>query len=245
MRGPRTSGDEPGAVHQGPHPGIVAFVFTSLFLAGLVPVTMLGGDTHFPSPLQPPEEVVSYFRTEGGKVRLCAFLQFASSIPLGIFTATMVSRLRFLGVTVAGPSIAQFGGLAASSAVAASSLVQWVLAQPGIADDFALTRALHFLTFAVGGPGYSVPLGLLIAGLSVPSFFFRLLPRWLCLYGLVLSLVGELSTLSLAIPGALFLIPLTRFPGFLWLIFAGFMLPHSPPGDARHPESSSTGQFKE
>jgi len=37
--------------------------------------------------------------------------------------------------------------------------------------------------------------------------------------------IGELSFFSLTIPGAVFLIPLTRFPSFLWLIAAGFMLP--------------------
>jgi hypothetical protein len=31
--------------------------------------------------------------------------------------------------------------------------------------------------------------------------------------------------LSLVIPNALFLIPLTRFPAFIWLIGAGFALP--------------------
>jgi hypothetical protein len=37
-------------------------------------------------------------------------------------------------------------------------------------------------------------------------------------------MIGELSALSLIVPNALFLIPLTRFPGFAWLIVAGFNL---------------------
>ena len=44
---------------------------------------------------------------------------------------------------------------------------------------------------------------------------------------LELSIVGALSFLSLVIPQALFLIPLTRFPAFIWLVVAGFMLPKS------------------
>jgi hypothetical protein len=218
----------PTRSHAGPHPGIVAIVFTALFIAGLVPVTLLAGKTHFPSPLQPAEEIVGYFRAEAGRVRLCAFLQFGSAVPLGIFTATMVSRLRYHGVRAAGATIALFGGVSASLAVALGALVQWTLSQPGIAADEALTHALYALTFAVGGPGYSVPLGLFFAGISVTSGFARLLPRWVVVLGVVLGAVGELSALSLLVPSALFLIPLTRFPGFVWLIAAGFSLsPHA------------------
>ncbi|WP_437923459.1 hypothetical protein WMF37_31080 [Sorangium sp. So ce291] len=55
-----------GGVHLGPNPGAVAAVFMLLFLASLVPVTLLMGETHFPSPLQTPEEVVAYFRGDVG-----------------------------------------------------------------------------------------------------------------------------------------------------------------------------------
>ena len=39
-------------------PGIVAVVFTVLFLASLLPVTLLLSETHFPAPFQPPIELV-------------------------------------------------------------------------------------------------------------------------------------------------------------------------------------------
>jgi hypothetical protein len=226
------------ARHRGPNPGAVAVVFTALFLASLVPVTLIVSETHFPSPLQSPGEMVAYFRGEAAKVRVCAFLQFASSVPLGIFAAAMASRLRFHGADAAGPAIALFGGLSASTFIAISALVQWSLGQPGIADDPVLTRALYFLIFGAGGPGYSVPLGLLMAGIAVSAGMMRLLPSWLAASGVILGLIGELSCLSLVIPGALFLIPLTRFPGFLWLIAAGFMLPGSRPVAAGPPGTS-------
>ncbi|SIO57946.1 hypothetical protein SAMN05444166_5530 [Singulisphaera sp. GP187] len=218
--------------HRGPNPGAVALVFTALFLASLIPVTGLVSEPHFPSPLQPAGEIVTYFQSESAKVRLCAFLQFGSSIPLGIFTATMVSRLRYHGDEAAGATIALFGGLSASFFVALSALVQWTIGQPGIADSASLARALYFLLVATGGVGYSVPLGLLIAGISIPAAFLRLLPRWLVMLGLIVGVIGELSSLSLIIPQALFLIPLTRFPGFFWLIAAGFKLPRSRPGES-------------
>ena len=71
-------------------------------------------------------------------------------------------------------------------------------------------------------------MGLLIAGLSVPAAIMKLLPKWLVVFGFALGIIGELSALNLIIPQALFLIPLTRFPGFVWLIAAGFALPASP-----------------
>jgi hypothetical protein len=220
-----TSRDPARVHHAGPNPGAVASIFMVLFLAGLVPV--IASDTRFPSPLQSPEEIMAYFRAHAGRVAVCAFFQFGAAIPLGIYTATMTSRLRFHGVRVAGVDIALFGGFAAAFMTLVSALVQWVLARPGIATDGTLAQGLYYLVFATGGPGYSVPLGLLIAGISVPALIMRLLPRWVGVTGIVLAVIGELSALSLIVPSALFLIPLTRFPGFVWLIIAGFKLANS------------------
>src|SRR6266513_1882175 len=211
--------------HSGPHPGVLAIIYTLLFNAGLYQVVSFTGGPHFPGPWESSEAITTYFQAYPKTVLICAFLQFGAAIPLGIFTATMVSRLQFLGVRVAGAHIALFGGLMTAFNMAASALVLWVMAYPGIAQDLAVLRALSYLTFALGGVGFSVPMGLLIAGLSIPAAFFKLLPKWLVVFGLVLAVIGELSALSLVIPKALFLIPLTRFPGFIWLIGAGFALP--------------------
>ena len=211
--------------HAGPNPGIVAIVYTLLFNAGLYFVISFTGGPHFPGPWESSETIAAYFQDHSRAVLACAFLQFGAAIPLGIFTATMVSRLQFLGVRVAGAHIALFGGLMTAFNMAASALVLWVMAYPGIAQDAAVLRALYYLTFAFGGVGFSVPLGLLMAGVCIPAAFFKLFPKWLVVFGIVLAVIGELSALSLVIPNALFLIPLTRFPGFIWLIAAGFALP--------------------
>jgi hypothetical protein len=200
-------------------------VFTALFCAALFPVTAFGGLPHFPGPWEPVQTIMAFFQLRPKAALLCAFLQFGSAVPLGIFTATVVSRLRFLGVRAAGAYIALFGGFGATFAVASSSLVLWTMTRPGIAEDPALTKALYFLSFGLGGPGYSVPLGLLMAGVSIPALIGRLIPRWVAFLGLALALCGELSWLNLEFPGAVFLIPLTRFPGFIWLIAVGFTLP--------------------
>src|SRR5882762_8785088 len=210
--------------HAGPNHGIVAIMHALLFNAGLYFVISFTGRPHFPGPWESSETIAAYFQGHSRAVLACAFLQFGAAIPLGIFTATMVSRLHFLGVRVAGAHIALFGGLMTAFNMAASALVLWVMAYPGIAQDPAVLRALYYLTFALGGVGFSVPMGLLIAGLCIPAAFFKLLPKWLVVFGIVLAVMGELSALALVIPNALFLIPLTRFPGFIWLIAAGFAL---------------------
>jgi hypothetical protein len=88
----------------------------------------------------------------------------------------MVSRLQFLGVRAAGAHIALFGGLMAAFDIAISALVLWVMASPGIAHEPAVLRALYYVVLSIGGVGFSVPMGLLIAGLSVPAAMMKLLP---------------------------------------------------------------------
>ena len=127
--------------HRGPSVLVVAIVFTTLFIASLVVSTVMAGGSHFPSPFQPGAN--RYFSDHATAVRTGAFLQFGSAIPLGIFTATAVSQLRFLGVDVAGRFIALFGGIAASLMLALSALVQWVLSQAGVAGPDATVHALH------------------------------------------------------------------------------------------------------
>ena len=222
--------------HQGPDPGVLAIVYTVLFNAGLYFVISFRAPEHlavsasavrpyFPGPWESAQTIVAYFQSHPTAVLWCAFLQFGAAIPLGLFTATMVSRLQFLGVRAAGAHIALFGGLMAAFDIAISALVLWVMAYPGIAQEMGVLRALYYVVFSIGGVGFSVPMGLLIAGLSVPSMMMKLMPKWLVVPGLALALIGELSALSLIIPPLLFLIPLTRFPSFLWLIAAGFHLP--------------------
>jgi hypothetical protein len=211
--------------HAGPPLGVVATVFVVLFIGGLLPVTTFGGSPHFPGPGESVDVISAFFRARPSAVLLCAALQFGAAVPLGIFTATIVSRLRFLGVRAAGTDIALFGGFATAINMMASSSVLWAMSYPGIAREPALLQALYRLTFALGGPGFSVPLGLLIAGVSITAGFTKLLPKWIVILGIVLAVIGELSWLDILFPQALPLIPLTRFPGFVWMISAGLALP--------------------
>ena len=211
--------------HAGPPLGLVAAVYTVLFLAGLYPVTIFGGHPHFPGPWEAPDTIVAFFQARPDAVRLCALLQFGAAVPLGIFTASVVSRLQFLGVRAAGPWIALFGGFTTALTMLAASAVLWTMVQPGVAEDRALVQGLYWLVQALGGSGFSVPFGLLMAGVSIPAALLRLVPRWIAVLGLVLAVCGEVSWIYLIWPEALPLVPLTRFPGFLWMIAIGFALP--------------------
>src|SRR5262245_13403353 len=89
-------------------------------------------------------------------------------------------------------------------------------------------------------------MGLLIAGICVPAAFLKLLPKWLIVFGMIIAVIGELSWLDLITSKALPLIPLTRFPAFVWLIAAGFALPKGIRSTALSPESNvGSGAKKE
>jgi hypothetical protein len=213
------------AAHRSPPLGILAIVFTTLFLASMATNAIMTGGVSYPVPYNPVQQIQDYYTRFPDVMRVVSFLQFGASIPLGLFTATIVSRLLFHRVNAAGVHIALFGGIAASVFLGVSSLATWMLSQPGVAIEKGAMRAVELLAFATGGFGNVAALGLLLAGVSVPSLFLRLMPRWACWFGLIIAAIAELSTLSMVFPAASLLLPLARFPSFVWLIVAGFTIP--------------------
>jgi len=205
----------------------LALVYTLLFAANLISAALLRRGTAFVTPFGDPEAARAFFAGNPLAVKVSAFFFFGSAVPLGIYTATVVSRLRFLGVRAAGTNIALFGGFAASGAIAISALCTWVLSVPEVSASMVVTRALFFLTFLFGGAGFAVAFGLLAAGVSVTSHFARLLPRWLVVLGMIVAVAGEIASLSLVAYPANLAIPVTRFLGFAWLILVGARLPKS------------------
>jgi hypothetical protein len=219
---------------RGPHLGILAVIYTVLFIFGLTYViTFAPGAPHYPNPYDPAAVITAYFRGHPHDALMCCFFEFLSAIPLGLFTVTVWNRLRWLGVKAVGPSIALLGGLLVVVGIAVSSMIAWAMVFPGVADDAGALRALYFLAFGMGGVGFSVPMGLLIAGIAVSAGFARLLPRWMLVFGIILGVIGEASCLALLSPAMTALIPLTRFPGFIWLMIAGFMLAARKPEKER------------
>ncbi|MFB7268478.1 hypothetical protein ACFCXH_41060 [Streptomyces nojiriensis] len=140
------------APQSGPPPGVLAVVLTALFLGGLVLSTVLAGGDPFPSPFGDSDAITAYFRDHGNAVRVSGALQFAASVPLAIYAATVSARLNRLGVRAPGATIALAGGVLASAFLACSGLVTWVLSHAEVTQRPELVRALQYLAFGLGGP---------------------------------------------------------------------------------------------
>jgi hypothetical protein len=215
------NGGRPG--QGGPPLALLASISLALLLAGLVIGVALGG--LMPLPYGSAAAIQDYVAGHHGAAQAIAVGTFASSIPLAIYAATASARLRQLGITAPGATIALAGGLLASAALTLSGLLAWTLSRPEVTSDTSLVRALYYLTYLTGGPWHIVTLGLLIAGICVPSLIVGLLPRPVAWLGLVIAFIAELTTLALIWPGFSPLLPLARFTGLIWLIVAGAMLP--------------------
>jgi hypothetical protein len=150
---------------------------------------------------------------------------FGSSVPLAIYAATASARLRQLGVTAPGATIALTGGTLAAGSLGLTGLLGWTLSRPEISADAALVRAVYYLVFLVGGPGHIVALGLLVAGMAVPSLILGLTPRTLAWIGLVIAALAELATLVLVWPELGVILPIARISALIWLVIAGALLP--------------------
>jgi hypothetical protein len=211
----------------GPPPGILAVVFTVLFLGGIAVSTAMAGGAAFPSPFGSPAVILAYFRDHQDAVQVSAFLQFAASVPMAIYAATVSVRLRDLGIRAPGATIALAGGLLAAALLALSALFGWTLSRPEVLAEPVVVRVLQDLAFATGGTGHVVFLGLLVAGVAVPGWLAGLLPRLFALAGLAVAAVAELSTLTLLVSDAAILLPVARFTALAWLIAAGFLLPRT------------------
>lgn len=217
--------------HKGPSLLGVAIVHLILCLASLVPFVLASGP--LPSPFDAGS--VIWFPQHDGATRLFAFLQLGASVTLGIFVATAVSRLRFLGVRVAGVDIAFFGGATASILMALAALTAWILAfAPGVA-----AHTFHVFTFAAGGVGVAVGLGLFLAGISLAAGLNGLIPKWLQWLGLVAAALSEISSLTLLVNEIAYLLPVARLAAFIWIAGVGATLPRARrPADAAAPRAA-------
>lgn len=207
----------------GPPLAPVAAVSLGLLLAGVAVGIALGGV--MPLPYGAAADVLRYVHDHHGAVQASAVGTFAASVPLAVYVATVSTRLRQLGVTAPGATIALAGGTLAAGALALAGLVCWTMSRPEVVVDDGLIRALYYLVFLTGGVGHIVALGLLLAGIAVPSLILGLLPRAVAWIGLAIAVLAELATLVLIWPEASVVLPIARFTGFTWLIVVGVLLP--------------------
>jgi hypothetical protein len=228
----RLQAHNPRTRQGGPPLAVLAGISLGLLALGLVIGGALGGMP--PLPYASSTSVLGYIRANPDAVRIAAFFTFGSSVPLAIYAATASARLRQLGVTAPGATIALAGGVLAAGALGLSSLFLCTLAQPDVVTDDALVRALYFLVYLTGGPGHIVTLGLLLAGIAVPALILGLIPRPVAWTGLAIAVVAELATFVLLWPALSPVLPVARFTGLVWLIVAGALMPLRRANRAAH-----------
>ncbi len=205
--------------HRGPSLFAVGLVYLVLSLAALASFLLGGGP--YPSPFDAGS--VIWFPQHEATTRLFAFFMLGASVPLGIFAATAVSRMRFFGVRAAGVDIAFFGGVAASVLTAVGALVTWVLAYaPGVA-----AHSVHVFAFATGGIGATVALGVLLAGLALAAGLAGLLPRWVMWLGLAGAALCALGSLTILVNELAPLLAIARLLAFVFILAAGSALPRT------------------
>lgn len=209
---------------RGPSLLLLAIVHLLLFVANLAVVAALRHGAPYINPFAPAEAVRAFFMQNRSATRIGSFFLFGSAVPFGLFALTTVSWLRFLKVRATGVSIAFFGGLTATFALMLSGLSGWIVSLPDVAASAPLAKAIYFFSFLSGGVTYAVGFGLLAAGVSVTSCFTRHLPRWLVALGMMVAVAGEFSSLSLITYPANFLIPATRYLGFIWMLLVAVNL---------------------
>jgi hypothetical protein len=219
---------QPTRRFRGPSLTLLAAVHILLFVAGLAAAATLRHGAPYVTPFAHAEQLSLFFAQNPAAQRISSFFLFSSAIPFGIFAVTAVSRLRFLGVRAAGTHITLFGGVSAAIALFFSGMAGWILSVPEVFTSAPLVKALYYLSFLCGGVFYAVAFGLLAAGISITSYFTRLLPLWLSALGIAVALCGELSSLSLITFPANYFIPITRYLGFLWMLFAAVALMRVP-----------------
>lgn len=195
-------------------------VYTGLMLAGAV---LLGRG--YAAAHGSTAALAAYALKSGWTIQLGTFFELGSAVPLGIFAATLVSRLRFLGVRAAGENIALIGGAGAVVMLFLSALAGWSMSRPGVAENTGAIAVLQSLSFAGGGPGFAVLMGIFVAGASVTAGLYRLVPRWLMGLGIVVALAGELASLTLVSAAAGYCIPVCRFVSVVWMFGMALTLP--------------------
>jgi hypothetical protein len=220
---------------RGPSLTLLAGIHILLVVASLVAAATLRHGAPYVTPFAPAEQIRRFFALNPAAQRVGSFFLFCSAIPFGIFAVTAVSRLRYLRVRAAGTNITLFGGVAAAIALFLSGMAGWILSLPDVFASAPVVKAVYYLCFLSGGVFYAVGFGLLAAGISITSYFTRLLPLWLSALGIAVALTGELSSLSLIAWPANFFIPITRYIGFIWMLFASVALMRAHPS----PETAS------
>ena len=112
-----------GQRHAGPSLLALTIVYLAMLIAGGTKVSVAFHVPHVSA------DAVAFVAQNGGAIRWGSFFELASAMPLGIFMAVSISRLRFLGIRSAGEQIAALGGIATPIMLAGSASAECTAAR--------------------------------------------------------------------------------------------------------------------
>ncbi|MBT2545798.1 DUF4386 family protein [Streptomyces sp. ISL-44] len=206
--------------------GAVALLTVSLCYAVLTAAYVVTNRAT-PQPDTPGGDILSqYVRDHGTAIDLGAYLLLVAAVLLVPVAATLARLVRRGQGQDQGAAAATVlaGGLLASGALASSAGLTWTLGRLPEDAPAALARALADLSFLAGGVGYAVSFALLAAGTCLAARPSGLLPRACATTGLVIAAAGLAATLTLLAIDFGYLLPVVRFGGTAWLVWAAFAL---------------------
>lgn len=206
-------------------PALLALAYAVFFVAGLYFVTGFHESPAYPSPGLAPSGIVDYFEQNASDVRTSVFLNFAAELFLGAFTAVAVTRLHRISSSGLLADTVLFAGFAVALLQMTSHLGEWTATFPGLGQPGIL--AAFYLSYGLGGPAFSLTMGVFVGLLAAVGRARGALPGWVFWSGLGIACVGLVSWGNLLVPDVPFLtplIPLTRFPALAWLVAAGATL---------------------
>ncbi|WP_327255314.1 DUF4386 domain-containing protein [Streptomyces sp. NBC_01244] len=209
--------------------GAVALLTVSLSYAVLTAAYVVTNRAS-PQPDAPGDDILrQYVRDHGTAIDLGAFLLLVAAVLLVPVAATLARLVRQGQDQGAAAATVLAGGLMASGALASSAALTWTLGRLPQEAPAALARALADLSFLAGGVGYAVSFALLAAGTSLAARGSGLLPRACATTGLVIAAAGLAATLTLLVLDFGYLLPVVRFGGLAWLVWAAIALFRSHP----------------
>lgn len=197
---------------------VLALLHAILFLASLVIIPILAPSARIPNPFGPDEPSRRFFIENAAAIRLSDWLQLASAGCLAALGCVWPRSVQESRQTRRTTNLIAAGSIGSALFLALAAFTSWSLASPGTLDPGSSFRALQFLPFLFGGPGWAAFFALFLFGITQASA--GRLPRWMLWLGYGLSVTSALATLVLLTLAAAPFLPLTRFLAFLWLIAA-------------------------
>ena len=197
-----------------------------LFFTILYFLLMIAGGRQVTIAFQTPTDAaaVAFVATHATAIKLGSFLELVSALVLGVFMASSIGRVQ-MATRASAVQNAMLGSIGVIVMLAISALASWSLTRPGVAGAPGAVATLKALAFDGGGPGFSVFLGLFVAGVSVAAGRHELIPRWLMWFGIGIATVCELAALTLLNFKAGYFIPAGRFGSIVWMICISLSLP--------------------